>query len=198
MIKKYAFATALLVAALPALAQQENIEIIETPESVEVTAAPASLEAVETPEDFEEEGDMIEAPNFTLRDINGKEVSLSDFKGQWVVLDFWATWCRYCIMEFPEMKKAYEEYHPLGLEIISIDNMDPVDTWKSAVEKYQLPWVNLYNPAEERGGGVAGQYGVQGFPTKYIISPEGTLYEVFVGADPAFFEFLKQLFVQGE
>ena len=131
----------------------------------------------------------IEAPNFTLKDLNGKDVSLSDFKGKWVILDFWGSWCPWCIKGFPELKEAYEKYGE-RLEIIGIDCNEGETEWRAGVEKYQLPWVNVYNP---QGSSLLADYGVQGFPTKAIINPEGKIANITVGHDPQFYVVLTDL-----
>lgn len=133
-----------------------------------------------------------EAPQFTLEDKEGKEVSLSDFRGKWVVLDFWGSWCRWCIAGIPEMKKAYDEYHSKGLEIIGIDCGDPKDVWISAVEKYELPWVNVYNPDDNKS--LLAEYYVKAFPTKILVDPQGVIHKVVIGEDPEFYELLKTIF----
>lgn len=137
------------------------------------------------------------APNFTLKDINGKDVSLSSYAGQWVVLDFWGSWCRYCVQGIPAMKDAYNKYHSRGFEIIGIDCNEPEDTWKAAVEKYELPWINVFNPVprEKRlEEGVGAAYGVQAYPTKILIDPEGKVYSIFLGEDPAFYTLLEEIY----
>lgn len=131
----------------------------------------------------------VDAPNFTLKNLEGKEVSLSDFRGKWVVIDFWGSWCGWCIKGFPALKKAYEQYKP-ELEVLGVDCNDPEDKWRKAVEKHQLPWVNVYNPGQNT---ILSDYGVTGFPTKAIISPEGKIANITVGEDPAFFETLAKL-----
>lgn len=134
-----------------------------------------------------------EAPDFTLKDLERNDISLNQFKGKWVVLDFWGSWCRYCIAGIPDMKEAYEKYHSKGLEIIGIDCNEPQDAWKNAVEKYQLPWVNVYNPAP-RGEGLGAQYGIKGYPTKILIDPTGSVYSIYLGEDPAFYSCLSAIF----
>lgn len=135
-----------------------------------------------------EQGHM-EAPAFTLKDLEGKDVSLSDFRGKWVILDFWGSWCPWCIKGFPELKEAYAKYAG-KLEIIGIDCNEGEAEWRAGVEKYDLPWVNLYNPADTT---VTSDYGVQGFPTKVIINPEGQVCLIAVGHDPNFFNKLAAL-----
>ncbi|MCH5233622.1 MAG: redoxin domain-containing protein [Muribaculaceae bacterium] len=131
----------------------------------------------------------VEAPNFTLKDLDGKDVSLSDFRGKWVILDFWGSWCPWCIKGFPELKEAYEKYAG-ELVIIGVDCRESQDEWRAGVEKYQLPWVNVYNPADSN---LTEEYAVPGYPTKAIINPEGIIKNITVGHDPAFYEALSEL-----
>ncbi|MBO5456394.1 MAG: AhpC/TSA family protein [Muribaculaceae bacterium] len=130
-----------------------------------------------------------DAPNFTLKNLEGKDVSLSDFKGKWVILDFWGSWCPWCIKGFPKLKETYAQLKP-NLEIIGIDCRDKEDVWRKAVAKYELPWVNLYNPESST---ILNDYLVQAFPTKAIINPEGKIVNITVGEDPTFFDALDKL-----
>lgn len=123
------------------------------------------------------------APGFTLNDLEGKPVSLSEFKGKWVVLDFWGSWCIWCIKGFPELKEAYSKYSG-KLEIIGIDCQETEEAWRAGVKKYELPWVNVYVPKDNT---LTREYGVQGFPTKAIINPEGNIVDITTGHDPEFF-----------
>ncbi len=129
------------------------------------------------------------APDFTLKNLEGKDVSLSDFKGKWVVIDFWGSWCGWCIKGFPQLKDAYEQYAP-ELEVIGVDCNETEEAWRKGVEKYKLPWVNVYNPQNST---VLADYGVQGFPTKVIVNPEGKIANITVGENPSFFEILGRL-----
>ncbi|MDE6026533.1 MAG: TlpA family protein disulfide reductase [Muribaculaceae bacterium] len=133
----------------------------------------------------------VDAPAFTLKNLEGKDVSLSDFKGKWVILDFWGSWCPWCIKGFPALKEAYAKYAG-KLEIIGIDCRDKEDAWKKAVERYELPWVQVYNP-EPGSEKLYEEYAVQGFPTKVIVSPEGKIANITVGEDPTFFNKLDSL-----
>lgn len=123
------------------------------------------------------------APDFTLEDTAGKQISLSQFRGKWVILDFWGTWCGWCIKGFPELKEAYAKYKD-RLEIVGVDCQDTKEAWLAGVKKYELPWVNLYNPKDSK---LTEQYGVQGFPTKAIINPEGVIVNITSGHNPEFF-----------
>ena len=82
------------------------------------------------------------APEFTLKDLDGKNFDLSSLRGKYVVLDFWGSWCGWCIKGIPEMKKAYEKYKG-KIEFVGIDCNDTEDKWKKAVAEHQLPWINV-------------------------------------------------------
>lgn len=130
------------------------------------------------------------APDFTLNDINGKPLSLSSLRGKYVILDFWGSWCGWCIKGFPEMKKYYEKYKG-KFEILGIDCNDTEQKWKDAVKKNELPWLHVYNTRDSK---VLADYGVNGFPTKIIVGPDGKIVKTIVGEDPAFYTLLDSLF----
>jgi len=132
----------------------------------------------------------VEAPDFTLDDINGKPFTLSSMRGKWVILDFWGSWCGWCIKGMPEMKKYYEKYKG-KFEIVGIDCNDTVEKWKKAVKDNDLPWLHVYNKAAD---GTPDKYGVEGYPTKLIIDPEGKINKIIVGEDPEFYNYLDELF----
>ena len=130
------------------------------------------------------------APDFTLNDINGKPLALSSLKGKYVILDFWGSWCGWCIKGFPEMKNYYNKYKG-KFEILGIDCNDTEQKWKDAVKKNELPWLHVYNPRTSK---VLADYGIQGFPTKIIVGPDGKIVKTIVGEDPAFYTLLDELF----
>ena len=132
-----------------------------------------------------------EAPDFTLNDINGKPLTLSSLRGKYVILDFWGSWCGWCIKGIPQMKEYYQKYAG-KFEILGIDCNDTEEKWKAAVEKYELPWLHVYNPRGESK--VLRQYEIQGFPTKIIVGPDGKIVKTIIGEDPAFYAFLDELF----
>ncbi len=137
------------------------------------------------------EQNQVPAPAFTLPGLDGKEISLSDFRGKWVILDFWGSWCGWCIKGFPQLKEAYEKYKP-ELEVIGIDCQETPERWKAGVEKYQLPWVHVYLSREKQDS-LLKEYGVQGFPTKIIVNPEGKIMNITSGEDPEFYTALARL-----
>ena len=130
------------------------------------------------------------APDFTLNDLSGKPLTLSSLRGKYVILDFWGSWCVWCIKGIPQMKEYYQKYAG-KFEILGIDCNDPEEKWKAAVEKYELPWLQVYNPRDSK---VLEQYEIQGFPTKIIVGPDGKIVKTIIGEDPAFYTFLDELF----
>ena len=132
-----------------------------------------------------------QAPDFTLNDINGQSLTLSSMRGKVVVLDFWGSWCIWCIRGIPDMKKYYEKYKD-KLEIIGMDCGDSDEKWKAAVKKYELPWKQVYVPKNSK---VLDNYKIKGFPTKIIIAPDGTVLKTVVGESPEFYEYLDQYFL---
>ena len=125
----------------------------------------------------------IAAPGFTLPDLSGKKVSLSDFRGKWVVLDFWGSWCGWCVKGFPALKEAYQKYGD-KIAIIGIDCNESEADWREGVKKHELPWINVYNGLDQK---LYEDYQITGFPTKVIINPEGNIVDLTTGEDPSFF-----------
>ena len=134
------------------------------------------------------EGKM--APDFTLNDLNGKPFTLSSLRGKYVILDFWGSWCGWCIKGMPEMKKYYEKYSG-KFEIVGIDCNDTEQKWKKAVADNELPWINVKS---EQADATPQSYAVKGYPTKVVVAPDGTIAKIVVGEDPAFYTYLDELF----
>ena len=190
-------AAAALIAELP-----EDIEYIEPAaalltdrarNSVAANLYKKSLEAarIKAEEDAKQhvlEGKM--APDFTLNDINGKPMALGSLRGKWVIIDFWGSWCGWCIKGMPKMKEYYAKYNS-KLEILGVDCNDTVEKWKAAVAKHELPWKHVYWDSE-KGDNPIELYGVQGFPTKVVVNPEGMVTKIIVGEDPAFYDYLDE------
>ena len=131
-----------------------------------------------------------QVPDFRLKNLDGEYMTLESFKGKYVLLDFWGTWCRWCIKGIPEMKEYYAKYKD-RIEFVGIDCRDTEEAWREGVKKHELPWVNLYNGHDQE---IVIEYGIQGYPTKIIVGPDGKVVEAFLGEDPAMYEKLDEMF----
>lgn len=131
-----------------------------------------------------------QAPDFTLNDLRGKPLALSSLRGKYVVLDFWGSWCGWCIKGIPDMKRYYAKYKD-RMEILGIDCQDKEEAWKAAVERRALPWLHVRNEGDPD---VSLLYAVSGYPTKIVVDPEGKIAKIVVGESPEFYEYLDQLF----
>lgn len=84
------------------------------------------------------------APDFTLPDTSGNKMyTLSKLRGQYVLIDFWASWCGPCKGEIPYLKKAYEKFHTKGFEIMSVSLDDKKQNWLQALQQFQMPWIHV-------------------------------------------------------
>jgi peroxiredoxin len=117
-----------------------------------------------------------EAPNFTQQTPDGKQVSLADYRGKYVLVDFWASWCGPCRQENPAVIKAYNAYKGRKFDILSVslDKEDGRDKWLKAIQDDQLTWTqvsDLHGWQNE----VAKRYGVQSIPQNFLIDPTGKI-----------------------
>lgn len=136
------------------------------------------------------DGQKTMAPDFSLTDINGKTFTLSSLRGKVVVIDFWGSWCGWCIKGIPEMKRYYDRYKS-KLEIVGVDCNDTPERWLAAVEEHRLPWINVYNPKDVPAAeDISVEYAVSGYPTKVIIGPDGLIIGKYAGEGPDFYEAL--------
>lgn len=121
------------------------------------------------------EGD--EMADTELYDLDGKIHHLTDFKGKYILLDFWSSGCGPCIMALPEMKEIQEQYKE-RLTVVSLSS-DTKSRWKAASAKHEMTWQNLSDL--KQSAGLYAQYGVNGIPNYVLISPEGKIMKMWSG-----------------
>lgn len=110
----------------------------------------------------------IENPEFTGTTLSGNDVSLKDYRGKLVLLDFWGTWCKPCVAELPKLKKLRAALENKGFEIIGIANDSRKDLEKF-MQKTELTWENIVDADSE----ICEKFGIQAFPTTLLIDKEG-------------------------
>ncbi len=114
------------------------------------------------------------APDFSCTDSNNKMISLSDYRGKYVLLEFWSSWCGPCRSEVPFLVKAYEKYKKLGLEIIGISLDINKATWRKTIEEKKFSWIQICD-FKGHFNEIAVLYTVNSVPNNFLINPEGRI-----------------------
>ncbi len=117
------------------------------------------------------------APELTLKDMSGNEVSIASFKGKAVLLNFWATWCPYCRKERAELNTLHEEYKDRGLVIVSIS----IDRSLKKLKRYMKDMPAEFIVLSDTEGSSAGSYEIVGLPTSYMIDSKGIVRQQYTG-----------------
>lgn len=136
------------------------------------------------------------APDIKKEDMNGKIVAISDLRGKYVLVDFWASWCVPCRKSFPHVKALYKKYHAKGFEVFCVaDNDSTEDAWRKAIKDdgvgmfyHVLRGLRSYRDENgrhcfDRSNDVSDLYAVHSLPTKYLIDPQGNIVGKFDDAE---------------
>ena len=114
------------------------------------------------------------APEFSLPDTAGVSVSLSDFRGKYVLLDFWASWCPPCRRENPNVVKAFNEYKDKNFTIVGISLDKDKSKWMKAIADDNLAWTHL-SDLKYWDSEIPALYGVRGIPANVLLDPDGVI-----------------------
>lgn len=114
--------------------------------------------------------------DFAMNDTEGKEHKLSDWagKGNYVLVDFWASWCGPCRAEMPNVVEVYKKYHEKGFEVVGVSFDSKAEAWKDAIQKLGLTWPHI---SDLKGWqcAAAGIYGIRGIPSNLLLDPQGKI-----------------------
>ena len=112
-----------------------------------------------------------EAPDFTLTSLDGQEVSLKSLLGNYLLIDFWASWCGPCRQENPNVKAAYKKFHKQGFDVLSVSVDRDQNAWRKAVDEDEMTWTQLHDSKKISGD----LYGVMGIPHTLLLDKEGKI-----------------------
>jgi peroxiredoxin len=125
------------------------------------------------------------APDFNVRDISGNMLSLESYKGKYLLIDFWADWCKPCIEKFPEVKLLIDEYGKKGLEVLFVSFDQTENDWKKGVKKHNISkWDHIFigNKNYKSKETISYKYDIQPIPAYILIDPKGKVIGRYASA----------------
>jgi len=114
---------------------------------------------------------------FSLKDLSGDKVRISDFRGKIVFLNFWTTWCPYCRVEMPSMEKLHKKMKDKPFAMVAVDLQEPLSAVKAFLERYKLSFTSLLDSK----GTVGEQFGVRAIPASFLLDKSGRVIAKVTG-----------------
>ena len=169
-----------------------NADIPELDSSQTVNSREEALELLRTIGMSVFTDDAVDAPEFTVMNLKGEEVSLSDFSGKVIFMNFWATWCGPCKIEMPTMDALYNDLRDEDFVILAVNQQEETDIVREFIDREGYSFPVLL----DSDGLLSYQYGVRGIPTTYIIGTDGKVLAGKVGTHIYDGELYRSLFRQ--
>ena len=113
-------------------------------------------------------------PDFDEKDLAGKSMSVANFKGKVVLVDFWATWCGPCVMELPNVIKTYEKHHDQGFEMLGVSLDQDEERLKNFIKEKKMPWQQFFD-GKGWSNKLAKKYGIQSIPATFLLNGQGKI-----------------------
>lgn len=113
-------------------------------------------------------------PDFQESDLAGNPLSISKFKGKVVLIDFWATWCPPCVMQMPDIQKAYNKFHDQGLEVVGVSLDDEKGKLEQFLKARKIPWPQFFDGKHWQNK-LAVKYGINQTPTTFLVDKDGKI-----------------------
>ena len=119
------------------------------------------------------------APGFTLTTDTGQGIDLKNYRGKYVLLNFWATWCPPCIQETPSLNQLHRELSGGRFLVLGVSVDEDRDAYEAFLDRFGITFPTVRDPSRE----VASRYGTQLYPESYLIDPDGYVVRKYVGAE---------------